>query len=106
VMALRVAIALGSTPIGAPIVGWVANNFGPRWALASRRRRALPPPWPRTPWQPGRTVGEFRFSASDTHRRPTFTVSALPMEHDCPCSITISLPDQMVGLMHLVENGA
>ena len=33
VMALRVAIALGGTPIGAPIVGWVANDFGPRWAL-------------------------------------------------------------------------
>lgn len=33
VMALRVAIALGGTPIGAPIVGWVADNFGPRWAL-------------------------------------------------------------------------
>ena len=33
VMALRVAIALGGTPIGAPIVGWVANHFGPRWAL-------------------------------------------------------------------------
>ena len=25
--------ALGGTPIGAPIVGWVANNFGPRWSL-------------------------------------------------------------------------
>src|SRR6201992_3873186 len=34
VMALRVGIALGGTPIGAPIVGWIANNFGPRWALA------------------------------------------------------------------------
>ncbi len=34
VMALRVGIALGGTPIGAPIVGWVANTFGPRWALA------------------------------------------------------------------------
>ncbi len=34
VMALRVAIALGGTPIGAPIVGWVANHFGPRWSLA------------------------------------------------------------------------
>jgi MFS family permease len=33
VMALRVAIALGGTPIGAPIVGWVANHFGPRWSL-------------------------------------------------------------------------
>jgi MFS family permease len=34
VMALRVAIALGGTPLGAPIVGWVANHFGPRWSLA------------------------------------------------------------------------
>lgn len=33
VMALRVAVALGGTPIGAPILGWVANRFSPRWAL-------------------------------------------------------------------------
>ena len=33
VMALFFAIALGGTPIGAPIVGWVADRFGPRWAL-------------------------------------------------------------------------
>ncbi len=33
VMALRVGIALGGTPIGAPIVGWVADHCGPRWAL-------------------------------------------------------------------------
>jgi MFS family permease len=32
-MALRLAVALGATPIGAPIVGWVADHFGPRWAL-------------------------------------------------------------------------
>jgi MFS family permease len=34
VMALRVSIALGGTPIGAPIIGWVANHLGPRWSLA------------------------------------------------------------------------
>jgi MFS family permease len=33
VMALRVGIALGGTPVGAPIVGWVANHYGPRWSL-------------------------------------------------------------------------
>lgn len=33
VMALRLAVGLGAIPIGAPIVGWVANHFGPRWAL-------------------------------------------------------------------------
>ena len=34
VMALRVGVALGGLTIGAPIVGWVANHFGPRWSLA------------------------------------------------------------------------
>ncbi len=33
VMAIYLAIALGTTPIGAPIVGWVADQFGPRWSL-------------------------------------------------------------------------
>jgi MFS family permease len=33
VIAILLAIALGGTPIGAPIVGWVADTFGPRWAL-------------------------------------------------------------------------
>ena len=29
------AIALGTTPIGAPIVGWIAGHFGARWALGA-----------------------------------------------------------------------
>jgi len=33
VMAIYLAISLGGTPVGAPIVGWVADVFGPRWAL-------------------------------------------------------------------------
>jgi MFS family permease len=33
VMAIYMAIFMGGTPIGAPIVGWVANEFGARWAL-------------------------------------------------------------------------
>lgn len=33
VMAIFFAIASGGTPFGAPIVGWVADTFGPRWAL-------------------------------------------------------------------------
>ncbi|MFB9705281.1 MFS transporter, partial [Rhodococcus aetherivorans] len=33
VMALYMAIFMGGTPIGAPIVGWVANAYGPRWAI-------------------------------------------------------------------------
>jgi MFS family permease len=33
VMAIRLAIALGGTPVGAPIVGWVADTWGPRWSI-------------------------------------------------------------------------
>lgn len=34
VMALRVGVAMGGMTIGAPILGWIANRFGPRWSLA------------------------------------------------------------------------
>ena len=33
VMALYMAIFVGGTPLGAPLVGWVADQYGPRWAL-------------------------------------------------------------------------
>jgi MFS family permease len=33
VMAIYMAIFMGGTPVGAPIVGWVADTFGARWAL-------------------------------------------------------------------------
>ena len=33
VMAILLAVAMGGTPLGAPLVGWVADRFGPRWAL-------------------------------------------------------------------------
>jgi MFS family permease len=33
VMAIYMAIALGGTPLGAPVVGFVADKLGPRWAL-------------------------------------------------------------------------
>lgn len=33
VMAIYMAIFMGGTPVGAPIVGWVADVFGPRWAM-------------------------------------------------------------------------
>jgi len=33
VMSLYIAVMMGGTPIGAPLVGWVSNSFGPRWGL-------------------------------------------------------------------------
>lgn len=33
VMAIYMAIFLGCTPLGAPLLGWVSDVFGPRWAI-------------------------------------------------------------------------
>jgi MFS family permease len=33
IVAIFLAIIMGGTPLGAPLVGWVADTFGPRWAL-------------------------------------------------------------------------
>lgn len=33
VIAILLAAALGGTPLGAPVVGWIADHVGPRWAL-------------------------------------------------------------------------
>ncbi len=33
VIAIFLAVAVGGIPIGAPLIGWVADSFGPRWAL-------------------------------------------------------------------------
>ncbi|MBN8873725.1 MAG: MFS transporter [Rhodospirillales bacterium] len=34
VMALLLTVALGGQPVGAPLVGRIADSFGPRWAVA------------------------------------------------------------------------
>jgi MFS family permease len=33
VMALYMAVFFGGTPLGAPVIGWVAQAYGPRWSL-------------------------------------------------------------------------
>lgn len=33
VLALYMAVLMGSTPVGAPIAGWIADSFGPRMAI-------------------------------------------------------------------------
>ena len=42
-MALYSVVFLGSTPIGAPLVGWLAQAAGPRAGLCSARSRRSPP---------------------------------------------------------------
>jgi MFS family permease len=31
VIAIRMALGIGGTVVGAPVVGWVVDAFGPRW---------------------------------------------------------------------------
>lgn len=33
VMSLYLIVFLGATPIGSPVIGWVAETFGPRWSI-------------------------------------------------------------------------
>ncbi|MGC4110661.1 MAG: MFS transporter [Nocardioides sp.] len=33
VMALYMTIVMGGTPLGSPIIGWIGQQFGPRWTL-------------------------------------------------------------------------
>ena len=33
VMALYMAIFMGGTPIGAPLIGWIGDVWGPRWTI-------------------------------------------------------------------------
>jgi predicted MFS family arabinose efflux permease len=35
VIALVLAVSAGSTPLGAPLIGMVADTFGPRWSLVA-----------------------------------------------------------------------
>lgn len=34
VMALYMAIFIGGTPVGAPVIGWIGHVWGPRWTIA------------------------------------------------------------------------
>ena len=35
VLAILLAITLGGTPLGAPVIGHIADTFGPRWAMGA-----------------------------------------------------------------------
>ena len=32
-MALYMAIFMGGTPVGAPVIGWIGDTFGARWTI-------------------------------------------------------------------------
>ncbi len=41
VLAIMLALFLGGTPLGAPVIGYIADHLGPRWAMLSGGMAAL-----------------------------------------------------------------
>jgi len=74
VMALYSVVFLGSTPIGAPIVGAIAEGFGPRWGLVVGGTAALAAAGGAA-WAYARVPGEAPTS-SESWTRSTTSASA------------------------------
>ena len=56
VLALQAMLFLGSTPIGGPIVGWISQQFGARYAIGVGAAAAL-------------GAGVWGMAQGPTHRR-------------------------------------
>ena len=74
VMALYMAIMMGGTPIGAPLVGLVSNELGPRWAIGVAAVSGIAAAAVALGWMFSKRHLRVRF---DRGARPLFTV-----EHD------------------------
>jgi MFS family permease len=100
VLALYMAILMGGTPVGAPIVGWVAAEFGPRMAILVGAGSALVAFGVGATWLlvSGRLHRQkdarFRLTLDET--RPLSVVPATPEEFSDEVASTtpISLPEQ------------
>ena len=67
VIAILLAITLGGTPLGAPIIGWVADALGPRWALGVGAAAGL-------------AAAVVGFRSLMTHRRSPVSMDADPAQ--------------------------
>ena len=81
VMALYMAIFLGGTPVGAPVIGWIGETFGARWTIgigtvAVGVTLALV-----SLWLARREIVQVTYEAE---RHPRLRVRALPMPHALP----------------------
>lgn len=100
VLALYMAILMGGTPVGAPIVGWVAAEFGPRMAILLGAGAAVAAFGVGATWLlvsgrlHRRENARFRLTLDET--RPLSVVRAAPEEFSDEVASTtpISLPEQ------------
>ncbi|MFE7845840.1 MFS transporter [Microbacterium sp. NPDC057407] len=100
VLALYMAILMGGTPIGAPIVGWVAAEFGPRQAIllgagAALVAFAIGATWLIVSGRLHRSE-EKRFLLTIDETRPLSVVQANPEEFSDEVAATtpVRVPDQ------------
>jgi predicted MFS family arabinose efflux permease len=84
VMALYMAVFMGGTPIGAPIIGWIGDVFGARWtvgigtvavgfSLVAAAVYLLP--------------RENVHVSYEAHRRPRFSLTVEPVDHHEPQAV-------------------
>ena len=80
VMALWALAWLGSTPIGGPIVGWIGQEAGPRWALIVGGVATLACGLLALSWAlgPGRAIGRDQRTLSGERETLPGDLSALP----------------------------
>lgn len=81
VMALYMAIFMGGTPVGAPIVGWVGDVWGPRWTIAIGTAAVAVTLVAVMLWLGRRQNVRVSF---ETQRRPRLMVSAVPVSEPYP----------------------
>jgi MFS family permease len=71
VMALYVIVFIGSTPIGGPIVGWIAEQYGARAGLALGGVAALGASivilWFQQRWKAGAPSGSSKVRLVESH---------------------------------------
>ncbi|MEH3089995.1 MAG: MFS transporter [Microbacterium arborescens] len=97
VLALYMAILMGGTPIGAPIVGWVADELGPRAAIGLGAIAAFVAFGVGATWMlvSGRVhrSGARRFALSLDETRPISVVAPEEFSDEVAGTTPITLPD-------------
>jgi MFS family permease len=96
VLALYMAILMGGTPVGAPIVGWVASQFGPRIAILVGAVAALVAFGIGATWLVSsgrlRRHDEKRFRLTIDETRPMSVVGPSPEEFSDQVASTTPIP--------------
>lgn len=83
VLALYLAILQGGTAVGAPLMGWIGTDFGPRWSVAAGNDRTADGPdrdGRSEPKEPPHLPGESSHRVHPEVRRNVNTPARLPKE--------------------------